>query len=730
MLRADTPICDGKLSLEVEGYLDGLARAIQECETPMTIAIQGDWGVGKTTALNYLEQKLHQNAPQAPSAEDVESSNKNRRRREERRRNARRREDAAVPSRGHWLRGKQSSQPRSDGNIVIRFNTWPYSQFNLEDRLPLFLLQDVYRQLAEATGTGRKKHMSAASKRLGKILLETLPDELQFSASVAGLVKVRASKKLSNTLHGTQREDALVDTLTNLRANFEQYVNEIACCCLDGDHDDEKMHKIYIMIDDLDRLSPKRAVEVLEALAVFLNIKHCVFLLAVDFGVVKQGVRAKYEGTDFNEGKASEFFDKIIQIPYRMPVTKYDLRPYISNFILDKKYQLSVEECLGRLQSSVGNNPRKIKRVFNTFMLIKRSNADEFTDNSPEEKQGDALTKKTDLQLFTMLCKQNGYPQLYEDMRRHAVSGLDLVDYYRALCDVVAEKVRELDGNLSDADGDDEAAERENKVKETTLGDLTQLIENNNDYDTVRLELLNRFLVCLREDFEIGEEVINGEKSKDDLDYKEIDNALRRACEASAIISAREESDSLENPTGEGDSIAGTIPDIYEDGKKLAQKTDKELKRIVGDDYQIRAIYKHYANSQPWIRYVTDNEENKPLLFGGANFITVKVSRDHLRFLFGAGPFYGDSDSHEEWATSEAQKSVHSELRDRIETRLKNIIKSRITCTDPNLDKYVNGPIYINNIGEEDEIAPLLEVLLEIAKEQAHLREKYESDRR
>ena len=39
-------------------YANVLGTFITECETPMTIGLQGDWGIGKTTLLNMLESEL------------------------------------------------------------------------------------------------------------------------------------------------------------------------------------------------------------------------------------------------------------------------------------------------------------------------------------------------------------------------------------------------------------------------------------------------------------------------------------------------------------------------------------------------------------------------------------------------------------------------------------------------------------------------------------------------
>ncbi len=44
--------------LGMEGYYTGISKFIERCEAPMTIAVQGDWGVGKTTAMINVQKKL------------------------------------------------------------------------------------------------------------------------------------------------------------------------------------------------------------------------------------------------------------------------------------------------------------------------------------------------------------------------------------------------------------------------------------------------------------------------------------------------------------------------------------------------------------------------------------------------------------------------------------------------------------------------------------------------
>lgn len=44
--------------LQIQDYLDGLKEFICTCQTPFSIAVQGDWGTGKTSVLNYIKTEL------------------------------------------------------------------------------------------------------------------------------------------------------------------------------------------------------------------------------------------------------------------------------------------------------------------------------------------------------------------------------------------------------------------------------------------------------------------------------------------------------------------------------------------------------------------------------------------------------------------------------------------------------------------------------------------------
>ncbi|MPM73287.1 hypothetical protein SDC9_120264 [bioreactor metagenome] len=118
----------------------------------------------------------------------------------------------------------------------------------------------------------------------------------------------------------------------------------------------------------------------MEILKIIIECESCVFVLAIDYEVVSRGVRAKY-GQDITENKVKNFFDKIIQVPFALPVSRYDLSNYIKELITAADLDNELKEIktengqissdyIDMIRLSIGGNPRSIKRLLNTFRLL------------------------------------------------------------------------------------------------------------------------------------------------------------------------------------------------------------------------------------------------------------------------------------------------------------------------------------------------------------------------
>lgn len=319
--------------LGVKKYIDGLIDYITICSTPMTIAIQGDWGTGKTSIMNMIKDGIKEKC------------------------------------------------------LYSWFNTWEYSQFNMSDELVISLLKSMVDSL------DIKKEDNNLNKSL-RILANSLKSGtlMAIDMTAGGRVADTAEKVIDGL---TNKDQA--DHFNSVKVLKEQFQNHINYALEKSGKD-----RVVMFVDDLDRLNPEKAIELLEVLKNFLDCDNCVFILAIDYKVVYKGIKLKYNNV-LDEDKGKAFFEKIIQLPFKVPVVEYNLYNYVKHSLREIGYsdEININLCVDLISNSIGKNPRAIKRLLNSALLLKKI-------------QGDKLfTKENELILFGILCLQLSYEEVY-----------------------------------------------------------------------------------------------------------------------------------------------------------------------------------------------------------------------------------------------------------------------------------------------------------------------------
>lgn len=206
---------------------------------------------------------------------------------------------------------------------------------------------------------------------------------------------------------------AVADEIRELKNEFQAAVDQKLS--------DTGSDRIAFFIDDLDRLQPVKAVDLLEYLKMFIDCEKCVFILAVNSETVTEGVRQKYGLSD-----GRDFFDKMIQLPFNVPVEKYDIDKFVREEFdswddnILKKNDINLFKSL--IGNSIGFNPRGMKRLFNTFRLldatidIETENAEKAAIARGEKKSSsEPEISKISRQraLFAVICLQTSFEKLY-----------------------------------------------------------------------------------------------------------------------------------------------------------------------------------------------------------------------------------------------------------------------------------------------------------------------------
>ena len=346
----DVPRKAGQTDLfGIDKYKDALVEFIDTTTTPITVAIQGEWGSGKTSLMNTLKDELC----------DQE--------------------------------GKKFHP--------IWLNTWQFSLMKSEEETLISIINGLTNEIADIATKKDSSLEKLAKKSLGIL------------SKIAG-----ASVKVAVSATTGQKVDEVVDALSNdsrdttilkLRDSLNELISKIIET---GDKDG-----FLFFIDDLDRIDPPVAVNILELLKNIFDLDNCVFILAIDYDVVVKGLEPKFgKLSEKNEREFRSFFDKIIQLPFSMPVTSYNIDIFLEETLTNMGYvpiDMTIKDEFFKnlteiAYNSVGSNPRSLKRLVNTLSLISIINRRTGLDKGQSD-----IDKQVN---FGLVCLQVAYPSIYK----------------------------------------------------------------------------------------------------------------------------------------------------------------------------------------------------------------------------------------------------------------------------------------------------------------------------
>uniref|UniRef100_UPI003F668907 KAP family P-loop NTPase fold protein n=1 Tax=Aeromonas veronii TaxID=654 RepID=UPI003F668907 len=76
---------------------------------------------------------------------------------------------------------------------------------------------------------------------------------------------------------------------------------------------------LVIFVDDLDRCLPQTAISTLESIRLLLFIRRSAFVVAADNDFIKAAVKVHFDGAGISGDVATNYFDKLIQVPLHVP---------------------------------------------------------------------------------------------------------------------------------------------------------------------------------------------------------------------------------------------------------------------------------------------------------------------------------------------------------------------------------------------------------------------------
>lgn len=275
---------------------------IESGENPISIGVSGNWGVGKSSMVKMIGKDLKEQQ----SRDDEEHD--------------------------------------SDDNkyIFLEFNAWLYQGY--EDAKSA-LLQSVTQKLNEEMKEQNIKENEDLWKKFKKFLKRinwfqvsklALPLLAGFIPGAAPIgVFANMANAIKNSLNNRDKItensesinsaiDGLMPELENLLKDNEEVVEPATKQIEEIRKEFEEILrllkvKLVVLVDDLDRCLPETAISTLEAMRLLLFVKRTAFIIAADEQMIRNGVRAHFNGVELSDGLVTSYFDKLIQIPIKIP---------------------------------------------------------------------------------------------------------------------------------------------------------------------------------------------------------------------------------------------------------------------------------------------------------------------------------------------------------------------------------------------------------------------------
>lgn len=330
------------------GIANNLRDIILQSPLPFTIGLFGRWGSGKTTIINVLKKKLEENKV-AVLKFDVWKHERDSLRRALLEEMVKQSRKSKYLKKGFSLnaRLKTPIQKTISGKFECNFKGWSF----LSGILVLILGAGAYLYCNHPKAFGIYSSIVSGGSLFSALFLWVLQ-------------RTVTSETLTTTL------EAFKDP-HEFEEEFERIVKEISAT------------RLLIIIDNLDRCTHSRAVELLSTIKTFLakdtevsEDNKCIFLIACDDEAIERHLESVYlkinddSNTDKSSFSADEFLRKFFNTFVRIPdFIDTELQTYTKDLLEETSVsQFDSSDVAYVITNAFRENPRQIKQFINILL--------------------------------------------------------------------------------------------------------------------------------------------------------------------------------------------------------------------------------------------------------------------------------------------------------------------------------------------------------------------------
>lgn len=259
---------------------------------------------------------------------------------------------------GEWGSGKSTLMKYLQKELKGTFNTFFFESWEYEsdDNLP----QSLVEYLADETDSKTDNFL-----KNGYNLMEGFAKSVTFKTPFANF----NSKELINEVD----KKTFFERKKQFENDFIAWENKIT-------EKDKSPDYNIVFVDDLDRCEPENILNLLSAIKLFFTYgKNTIFLCGIDKKAIREAVNNKYGDVV----KSNEYLEKIFDISFSMPTTVNNSKLVSLYFeedekVGDEKLSDLIIDFFDKLHFK---NPRRIKKILNKYLIIKRLKNNETCKN-------------------------------------------------------------------------------------------------------------------------------------------------------------------------------------------------------------------------------------------------------------------------------------------------------------------------------------------------------------
>jgi len=300
--------------LDFDSYTNAIVKMIKNSYPNFTIGIYGDWGTGKTTLMKSIEKQFEGN---------------------------------------------------EENILTVWFDAWKYENEKQFALIPL--LKVISYSIKD--GDNEKRKLKDALKETAIFTVGLSTDIVSSLVSnyagkeMGGLLK-RSLEAATNKLIPQLKKLSEIDS-NSIFYNGIKNIQE----AIDGLRLRKGGFKIIIFVDDLDRCSENKILQILESIKIFLSLNGIIYVLGISHDRVVELINKKYQTKN-----GEDYLKKFVQIP--LTLTDWNAEEIeklidhlLEKDIIDDDYKPIIRENKKLIASSMEENPREIKRFLNNLII-------------------------------------------------------------------------------------------------------------------------------------------------------------------------------------------------------------------------------------------------------------------------------------------------------------------------------------------------------------------------